>query len=266
LIPLRQLRAAKGGILKVQGWAWRPTQFNAEGIRVVFGDVVMARIPALLTAFAALTALAQPAVAQNYDGQGRLRFGVFMQGYSLPAKETTPVVGTTDIGGFGIGASFGYDWSLGNGWIIGAEADATATDASAARVNGQEYNVGYLATGRARLGHQIHQNWLLYGTGGLALTGIRYKGPTPGFSTTGDNNLRVAATLTGWTAGGGIEYRFYDTVLFGEYLYSNYENFSFTGGGNINRELELDSHAVRFGVKWIYGHDHYVDDVKYSRR
>jgi opacity protein-like surface antigen len=218
-----------------------------------------------LSVFLIVAALAAiPAAAQNYDGDGRLRFGVFMQGYAMPADETKPLAKSGDLNGVGIGASFGYDWNLKSGWIIGVEADGVATD-SGATINGSTYNVDYLATFRGRLGYHIHPHLLLYGTGGFALNGLHYRGLTTATTTNPNATLKVSTTLHGFAVGGGLEWRFYDTIVFGEYLYTGFETWDFAGGFGINHSIDVDAHQFRVGVKWLYGHDHYVDDVKRRR-
>ncbi len=218
----------------------------------------------LALALALCGATATSVSAQNVEGDSRLRFGVFLQGYSLPARETVPGGVTGDVGGYGVGASFGYDWSLWNGWIVGLEADGVAIDAGT-NIRGSKYNGDYLANVRGRLGYNLDRNWLVYATGGLAVNGIHYRGSTT--STVGNPNaiLKESATLPGWTIGTGAEWRYYGSILFGEYLYANYQPFEFTGGFNINRQLDTESHTFRLGVKWLIGHDYY-DDVKYPRR
>jgi opacity protein-like surface antigen len=215
----------------------------------------------LILATVWLAALPGGAVAQNYDGLGRLRFGVFMQGYSMPASETKPAAASGNLDGYGVGASFGYDLNVGKGWIVGVEADGVATD-SGSRINGSSYTVDYMATFRGRLGYHVHPNMLLYGTTGIALNGMHYKGATTASLTNPNAVLKESGTVHGWTIGGGLEWRRYDTIVFGEYLYANFDKFDFNGGFGINHALETEAHMFRLGVKWIYGHDHYVDDVK----
>ena len=200
----------------------------------------------------------QPAAAQNYDGEGLLRFGVFMQGYTMPSQQTAPLSASGDLGGYGVGASFGYDWMLRGGWVIGAEADGVATD-SGKRIANSKYNVDYMATFRGRLGYWIHPHVLLYGTGGFAFNGLTYRGD---LSTPGPYD-KVSGHPIGWTAGTGLEWRYYNTIFFGEYLYTDFDTFSFTGGLGVNTRLETESHNFRLGIKWIYGHDHYLDEVKF---
>lgn len=220
----------------------------------------MRQITRWTLALLALIATGATASAQNYDGQGRLRFGVFMQGYAMGADETKPAVTSGDLNGYGVGASFGYDWSLGNGWIIGAEADAVVTDADKVIGTGHYYT-DYLATFRGRLGYNVHPHLLLYGTGGWAINGLHHKSTTLALS-----NFKESGAISGFAAGGGLEYRFYDTIVFGEYLYTGFSKWDFADGAGVNHSLDTDAHQFRVGVKWIYGHDHYIDDVKYPRR
>ena len=67
------------------------------------------------------------------------------------------------------------------------------------------------------------------------------------------------------TVGGGLEWRLHDTIVFGEYLYSSFDAFEFIGGFNARHEIDTDAHQFRVGVKWLYGHDHYVDDIRPRR-
>ncbi len=221
----------------------------------------MAKSAKVTLFIAALLGFATNATAQNYDGIGRLRFGVFMQGHLMPAEETKPVVRSSDLDGGGVGASFGYDWSLASGWVIGAEADGVVTGGTA-KFGADKYESDYMATFRGRLGKHLHENWFVYGTAGLALNGLHYKGVATPTLNNPDPVLKTYGTLSGWTVGGGLEYRFYDMSFFGEYLYANFDSFDFTGGFNVNHSLDTDAHVLRLGIKWIIGHDHYIDDVK----
>lgn len=213
----------------------------------------------------ALMSVATAVSAHSYDGDARLRFGVFMQGHVMPAEESKPAARSSDLNGAGLGASFGYDWSLSNGWVIGAEADGVVTGGSA-KFAADKYENDYMATFRARFGRQVNSDWFVYGTTGWALNGLHYNGATTPTNANPNPILKVSGTLHGWTIGGGAEYRIYDMVLFGEYLFTNFQNFDFTGGFNVNHNLDTDAHVFRLGVKWLYGHDHYVDDVKAGRR
>lgn len=106
-------------------------------------------------------------------------------------------------------------------------------------------NVGtdWLATLRGRAGVIAGRDWLVYGTGGLALGQVR---ASWGFSDTcaflpvcgslvipGPSAVEAAsasATKVGWTAGGGIETRLASNwSVRAEYLYVNLGSISATG-------------------------------------
>ena len=65
---------------------------------------------------------------------------------------------------------------------------------------------------RGRLGYAGINNWLIYGTGGWAYTRVRdvgagVCGPPSCFLAPSTQNATVNANVSGWTAGGGAEYR-----------------------------------------------------------
>jgi len=121
--------------------------------------------------------------------------------------------------GFTGGGQIGYNWQLtpGSGVVIGFEADAQYLDFGGRRsrfttnalainpafvpVDSVLSTLDFFGTVRGRIGYAFDRV-LFYGTGGFAYA-------------TGDRGARVAFTnfnnrsddfLTGWTAGGGIEY------------------------------------------------------------
>jgi len=72
----------------------------------------------------------------------------------------------------------------------------------------------WLFTGRPRLG-VTSGHWLLYGTGGAALTNRIYQASlTDTFST----------AHAGWATGGGVQYQHAHLLLRGEYLYAGFES------------------------------------------
>lgn len=218
----------------------------------------------LFAVLAALMVPASSAAAQNFDARGRLRFGVFAQGYAMQGDETRPALASASLNGYGVGASFGYDYSLGHGWIIGAEADGVATDGSKT-IAGSTYNTDYFATFRGRIGYEVHPHLLIYGTGGYALNGLHYRGLTTVTGSNPNGILKQSATIGGGVVGGGIEWRFYETIVFGEYLYAPFQSWDFTGGFGVNHSIDTDAHQFRIGVKWVYGQDYYVDDIRPHR-
>ena len=124
------------------------------------------------------------------------------------------------------GGQLGYNYQFSPELVAGFEADIQGTNPhstpgvnsvagtgpfwmAATSVSSQLH---YLGTVRGRLGWLATPDLLLYGTGGLAYGGVSSNtsinftntgGGVPG-STTGS----FSDTRTGWTAGGGLEWRF----------------------------------------------------------
>jgi opacity protein-like surface antigen len=196
--------------------------------------------------------------AQNYPGDGRLRFGTFFQLHGAGADETLPVKSSGDISGFGVGASFGFDWNLYKNWIIGVEADGTATDAGGNLGRGT-YTTDYFATFRGRVGYQYNPKLLLYGTAGIAYNGLHFKGPGLVTQNNPDGTFKISTTLPGFVGGIGAEYEWNGMHLFAEYLGTHFEEWSFFTG-TTRHAVETDAHMFRLGVKFLYGHDHMSED------
>jgi outer membrane immunogenic protein len=95
--------------------------------------------------------------------------------------------------------------------VAGVEADINYADFSADSAwPGPIYltsSLDWFGTVRARLGVTVHDNWLVYATGGLAYADVSHRlvdpapplGPAPFVQTN-------SGSATGWTVGGGIEF------------------------------------------------------------
>jgi opacity protein-like surface antigen len=215
-----------------------------------------------------------PVQAQNYDGDGLLRFGAFVQGADLEFDVQRPAAaaGTASADGFGGGVSFGYDWGSRKSLVLGVEADASIDDSSD-KIKGRSFASDYLATLRGRLGAHLQPGWLVYATGGVAFLGVEYqRAPsklTIGTTTIDVPGAKLSETLTGWTVGGGTEIDLHPVTLFAEYLFANFDTFDFSDDDPatlaktlIPHEVDVDEHLVRVGVKFKIGHDFYDDDVR----
>jgi outer membrane immunogenic protein len=156
-------------------------------------------------------------------------------GYSWGEANTDTALNEIEVDGIEGGGFIGANWLAGN-FVFGAEADVLASG-----VEGEE---GGLAidqgvNGSLALAPGIAlDQFLLYGTGGIAATGVEV-------STGGDGD---DATLLGWTAGAGAEALLTDNITARvEYRYTDYEDETFTldsGEG----EGDLDTHSVRGGI------------------
>ena len=210
-----------------------------------------------------LLAATAPASAQNYPGDGRLRFGTFFQLHGASATESLPRNSSGDVSGFGIGASLGYDWNLYKNWIVGVEADGVAVDGGGNLGSGT-YNTDYFATFRGRVGYQYSPKLLMYGTAGVAFNGVHFKGPATALQLLANpgTNFKSSTTVPGFVGGLGAEYEWNGMHLFGEYLYTKFEEWSFAGGFDGRHAVDTDAHMFRIGVKFLYGHDHMYEDKR----
>lgn len=145
------------------------------------------------------------------------------------------------------GVLAGFNVMTANRWVFGVEGDVSwmrlrATGLTGGPVAGETFTTDFnwMGTLRGRVGY-AWDHMLVYGTGGFAWANLRNAFYTP--LAPAINGTRTA-TLTGWTAGGGIEYALTPSWIMGvEYLYADLgrENFTFNGPTSVN----LRTHTVR---------------------
>lgn len=194
----------------------------------------------------AATLLATP------TGAADLRYGAPYQQpppYAAVPTWTGPYVGvnlgyqfgssalSTNPSGFVGGVQGGYNYQIGQ-FVIGAETDfqfSGAEDTFAA----YKFSNPWFGTLRARAGYSMN-NILFYGTAGFAYG----SGEVQWLSWTENK------TLTGWTAGAGIEVAFTPNwSARAEYLYVDLGNETYTMTG-LNAGIE--SSIVRFGLNYRF--------------
>ena len=182
--------------------------------------------------------------------------GLVAGGTKAPNHPTAPFSTSRKSESLLGGGQVGYQWQLSK-TILGIEADfqrtgdntgrfvpldpppptistlantGSSTDLLSARVN-------YSASLRARVGYSIQERTLIYATGGVAFANLKavgsylYRGGigSPAASYGG------TATLTGWTAGIGVDYSLTDQWFLGaEYRYTDYGYRSFQLGSVTN--------------------------------
>ena len=151
------------------------------------------------------------------------------------------------------GLHTGYNYRLPSGILLGVEADISFPnyfgaddviwDTTTAKSHVTE-KIDYVSTVRGRIGH-VFDRWLVYGTGGLALSGGSFFQSPPG-EDDGDPHRRIR---TGWTLGGGLEVGF-DRVWTArlEYLYSHFGSADVMFSSGAHYESAFDLHAVRLGL------------------
>lgn len=153
------------------------------------------------------------------------------------AKAGVQKMSPTGITGGGLG---GYNFQAGK-LVVGFEVDfgamklsdsksTTATYPCCAPTTftvAQSVKTDWLFTARPRLGF-ASGHWMVYGTGGLALTNLNYQEVFTDTFATGHENGGVKQTRTGFAAGGGAEYALGRIILRGEYLYAGFGRVSAT--------------------------------------
>ncbi|TBW34720.1 porin family protein [Siculibacillus lacustris] len=226
---------------------------NSFFLRVAVGSLAFATATA--TGFAAdlsrrAPVAQQPMVAQAsaYNWTG-LYAGVNLGGDWVLDKARVGG-GNTNIDGatvFG-GVQAGYNFQTGP-WVLGVEGDIGYGDSSKTKsviggtLNSQK---DWSGTARARAGYAF-DNFLVYGTGGLAVANFRTKA-SDGFTTEKKSDVRA-----GWTIGGGVEYAVARNIsVKGEYLYSDYgrENHNFGNVGPVRQDVS--DHLVRVGLNYKF--------------
>jgi outer membrane immunogenic protein len=211
-------------------------------------------------------------------------------------------LGPVSFGNKGVfgGVEAGYNWQLYRSWLVGIETDFNVSNihgqgsASSIAQSGipglpdftqqltASQNVQWFGTVRPRAGWLATDNLLLYGTGGFAYgrvtEQVNYGLSPAAIATVGNFTLSCAAVpaqcvygtssriATGWTAGGGAEYRVPGTSASFkvEYLYVNLGAGdtvqavaqSFTAGTNPTSLsaafTRTDFHTVKAGLNWHF--------------
>ena len=178
---------------------------------------------------------AAPIVEAAPDNDWRGFYLGALLGYSWGQADTDTELEAIEAEGIDGGAYVGANWLLGD-FVFGAEADVLASGLEGEE-GGLQIHQGLNGSLRARAGIALDQ-FLLYGTGGVAMTDVEA-------SAGGDSD---DATLWGWTAGAGVEAMVTDNITARvEYRYTDYEDETFTLNGGSGAG-DLSTHSVRAGV------------------
>jgi Outer membrane protein beta-barrel domain len=199
---------------------------------------------------AGLVTSVAPVFAQNYDAAFQVRSGVFGQ-WGIFTGDTVRPAGTGDFEfrSLGVGATAGIEYVRKESWSYGIEVDGTVLSGETKAVPGSQYAPNYSVSMRLRAGQHFRPDLFWYGTMGLAALGAEIR--------TTAGNTKVTGTKAGFVLGFGLEKDFGPGLWFAEYLYSDYNPL----GINTRLSYETQEHALRVGVKFKVGHDHYHDDV-----
>lgn len=193
-----------------------------------------------------------------------------------PLSEFGPYTNHEDItafGGFG-GAQIGYNYQVDPNWVVGAEADISASGIKAKDSEGSEryggeesYNsvvetkIDWFGTIRGRLGYAM-DNFLVYGTGGAAYGSIKASASYSeswNFGASGyTESHSFSDTKLGWTAGAGFEYGLTDNItLKTEYLYVDLGSIDTSGYNAFHRDkgdtsVDTAFHTLKAGLNYKF--------------
>jgi len=174
--------------------------------------------------------------------------------------------------GFIGGGQVGYDWQSGQ-WVYGVVADfsgiSAKADASISPFFGFKgpntvtwsSRYDWLFTARVRGGFLVAPNWLLYATGGLAVTEVR---DSVTCTTTGSGcgnfvggwEFSKTSVLPGGTIGGGVETIFapnWSAQL--EYLYAKFGSTTPGSSAGLPPLFTFEHHLnlIRFAINYRFG-------------
>lgn len=141
------------------------------------------------------------------------------------------------------GIQSGYNWQTGN-WVLGVEADFEYFPLDDSRTVGpigypccapttysitQKVETDWLFTLRPRLGLLTADNWLVYITGGLALTRLKTEFKFTDTFAAARASASESSTEAGWTVGTGVEVGLAPKwTLRAEYLHVDFGRISAT--------------------------------------
>lgn len=198
--------------------------------------------------------------------------------------------GTRRVSGnrFTGGGQFGYNKQFGR-IVVGAEADFGAQQVSkgftvtreypccspTAYTINQEVKSDWLFTARPRVGVTAGKA-LIYGTGGLAVTNVKYSASFTDTYASAVESAEIDKTKAGYALGGGVEVKVSKRFsVKGEYLFSDFgketvtsNNLTSQGGGSeelngvigtqtwpanvFTHSVKLQNHNFRFGVNYRF--------------
>jgi outer membrane immunogenic protein len=186
-----------------------------QGAKTVFGILAIA------------TGLASPALADGMSMQDMPWSGPYIGllggvGALNPRPTQNIFVQPKDTS-FLAGGLAGYNFQIGQ-WVLGVEGHMAFTNLGKTKpctTPTWRCNAGadWIGSVRARAGFAVDDQALIFATGGLALMG--YEGYT--LNTGTSRKYKDSKTFTGWTAGGGFNYRITSHMTVGaEALYARY--------------------------------------------
>lgn len=155
--------------------------------------------------------------------------------------------------GFLGGLYAGYNFDLGNSVILGIDGDITYSDVSkgvdvysgGVGVGSFENELRWSGAVRGRVGYAVDR-FLPYIAGGVAFGSVKNRGDIDGIG------FSESKTLTGWTAGAGVDYAATDNLILRlEYRYTDYGDKGYDFGG-LRVKDDFKTNEVRLGVAYKF--------------
>ncbi len=188
-----------------------------------------------------------------------------------PAWPSDPGNFSTNGNGVVGGGQIGFNWQFGPNWVIGIEGDISGTGIRnnatvpvtvlgnpVPQVNHEaDRNIDWMASVRGRLGW-TWDRLMIYGTGGAAWADVYYRTNFGGPALPINASVSKNATLSGWVAGGGVEYAVSNNwTVRGEYLYYDFGsetvlNPTIIPGFTYTTNFDNKIHVVRGGVNYKF--------------
>jgi outer membrane immunogenic protein len=171
-------------------------------------------------------------------------------------RTVTTITPTNGLVGGTVGCNYQFTW-----FVIGVEDDlsfngiqSTAVDlAPFPTTNTHSVRGTWLDTLRGRVGIATWDNTFVYATGGAAFAGLRDSVAGPG----GVVGASVTNNVTGWTAGGGVEWMpFQNWSVKVEYLRIQFptvsDAFNTATPPFVGVTTRLSENVIRAGVNWHF--------------
>lgn len=162
--------------------------------------------------------------------------------------------------GFIGGVYAGYNVSVGQSGIVGIDGDVAYSNqkdrqdlvGSSGRLGSLESRLRWSGAVRGRIGVAMGRV-LPYIAGGVAFAGMKNSMEVQGLSAAQNFSASQNKTLTGWTAGAGLEYAATDNMLLRvEYRYNDLGKRNFDFGTGVNVRDNVKSNEVRLGVAYKF--------------
>ncbi|UVK57582.1 outer membrane beta-barrel protein (plasmid) [Mesorhizobium sp. AR02] len=212
----------------------------------------------------ALAALAAPANAQDGNWTGYYAGAELGAGFSRPGFDGPSSVGSSDFDNTAFigGVYAGHDWQAGQ-FVYGGVANFDflgfhdqnsshiVTDPIfGGKTHSYNYDVTWVASARARAGFLASDQFLLYGTGGIAVARIAASSSTTGIFGGTDN---VNTTKVGGAFGAGVEYAFASQwSLKTEYVHYLFSDVHVGGNGADQVTFKPSFGTLNFGISYHF--------------